>query len=125
MDKLINVKLITGIMIILVSFLATELAFAKGFSGGRGFSMSRSHHATNSNHAKSTTNTAKSGASKWGGVLGGLVMGGLLASLFMGHGFASGILTWLILGIVVVMVVNFIRRRINNNTYHSHNNIDR
>ena len=38
-------------------------------------------------------------------MLGGLLIGGLLGSLFMGHGFASGIMSWLMLGIALILLL--------------------
>jgi predicted lipid-binding transport protein (Tim44 family) len=107
-------NLFTYLLIALLSFgLVVNEAAAKRFGGGRSFGVQRSQSSLMS--SQKTQNTASLGqrspASKWGGVLGGLLVGGLLASLFMGHGLASGILSWLILGAVVFFIVSFFRRR--------------
>jgi predicted lipid-binding transport protein (Tim44 family) len=50
--------------------------------------------------------------SRWGGVLGGLLLGGLLGSLlFGGFGGGIGLLDILVLGGLVLLVVAFLRRR--------------
>jgi predicted lipid-binding transport protein (Tim44 family) len=43
--------------------------------------------------------------------VGGLLIGGLLTSLFMGHGFANGLMSWIILGAILFFIVNFFRKR--------------
>ena len=45
------------------------------------------------------------------GAFTGFLLGGLLASLFMGNGLGSALLSWLALGFVLVLIVNFVRRR--------------
>lgn len=108
-------NLFTYLIIALLSFgLMANEAAAKRFGGGRSFGVQRSQSSLNSSYKPQQHNAAlgqKSPASKWGGMLGGLLVGGLLASLFMGHGVASGIISWLILGAVVFFIISFFRRR--------------
>ena len=44
-------------------------------------------------------------------MLGGMLIGGLLASLFMGNGFANGIMMWLMVGLVAFAAINFFKRK--------------
>ncbi len=74
-------------------------AEAKRFGGGKSFGYQRAfsnpQHA--SRNATPPTNAANTGRNKWLAPLAGLAAGGLLASLFMGHGLGSGILSWLMI----------------------------
>ena len=86
---------------------------AKRFSGGRSFGAQRTKtNVFNHNKAKTTkaTPTQKKN-SKWGHLLGGMLIGGLLTSLFMGHGFATGIITWLVLGAVLLFLITLFRKK--------------
>ncbi len=101
-------------LIALLSFgLFVNEASAKRFGGGRSFGVQRSQSSLFSSNK--TNNAAslsqKFNKNKWGGILGGLLIGGLLGSLFMGHGFASGIMSWLLLGAAIYFIINFLRRR--------------
>jgi predicted lipid-binding transport protein (Tim44 family) len=109
-------NLFSCLLIALLAFgLVVNEASAKRFGGGRSFGIQRSKSSLFSSPA---ANSSKSwGAQKsaktrnWGGMLGGLLVGGLLASLFMGHGLGTGILTWLILGGVIFFLYNLFRRK--------------
>lgn len=104
------------LLISLLSFgLFCNEAAAKRFGGGRSFGVQRSHSSLFQSHSaqKSSAYKTQNTKSRWGGVLGGMLVGGLLASLFMGHGFANGIMTWLILAAAVFFIVNFFRRKMN------------
>lgn len=107
--------LISCLLISLLSFgLLVNEASAKRFGAGRSFGVQRSQSSMFSpNKAQTSTPLGQrtNGTSKWGGLLGGLLIGGLLTSLFMGHGLASGLMTWLILGAVIFFAVNFFRKR--------------
>lgn len=88
-------------------------ADAKRFGGSRSIGKQRVvHNYTAPSHATTGAQTAKpqSGASRWLGPLAGLAIGGLLASLFMGHGLGGGLLTALIIGLIIFAVLRFIRR---------------
>ncbi|WP_454785612.1 Tim44 domain-containing protein [Legionella sp. WA2024007413] len=107
--------LVSYLLIALLSFgLLVNEASAKRFGAGRSFGIQRSQSALfspnkvqkSSAFGQSTKNT-----SRWGGMLSGLLIGGLLTSLFMGHGFANGILTWLIMGAILFFIVGFFRKR--------------
>jgi predicted lipid-binding transport protein (Tim44 family) len=102
--------------ILMISFLAFGLvaneASAKRFGGGRSFGVFRSNKSFSTPAAKTSSAMGqRSGASRWGGVLGGLLIGGLLASLFMHNGLAGGLLSWLLVGAVILFAINFFRRR--------------
>jgi predicted lipid-binding transport protein (Tim44 family) len=100
--------------ILIITLLAFGLmvneASAKRFGGGRSFGTYRSVKSFSSPYAKQSPRGSSS-ASKWGGVVGGLLMGGLLASLFMNHGLAGGLLSWLLVGTVLFFIVSFLRKR--------------
>ncbi|KTD79212.1 Tim44 domain-containing protein [Legionella waltersii] len=102
-------------LISLLSFgLIVNEASAKRFGGGRSFGVQRSHSSlfsSNKSYNNSIPNKNSANKSRWGGVLGGLLAGGLLASLFMGNGFASGLMSWLFIGIVAFFIMNFLKRR--------------
>jgi predicted lipid-binding transport protein (Tim44 family) len=107
-------QIISCLLIALLSFgLLVNEASAKRFGGGRSFGMQRSQSSLFSSNKTHNTSSLgqKANKSKWGGMLGGLLVGGLLASLFMGHGFASGMMSWLILGLAAYFIINFLRRR--------------
>jgi len=105
-------------------FLCTLLAFigfglivndasAGRFGGGRGFGMMRSKSMFNhAPRAKAYTSNARKGQSnRWRGALTGLLMGSLLTSLFMGHGFGGSLISFLMLGAALYFIVNFLRRK--------------
>lgn len=101
------------IMILLLSLgLTVNEAAAKRFGGGRsiGFSRSNSSYhkaAPKQSYAKQRT------ASRWKSGLTGFLLGGLLASLFFGHGFGSALFSWLILAGLVFIILRLFRRRSN------------
>lgn len=97
-------------IILLTSIIALSLVFtdaeARRFGGGKSFGMNRSVNSSrpyNSGYAAPAQRPAST-ASKWLGPLAGLAMGGLLASLFMGHGLGSGILSWLMVGGAIFLI---------------------
>ena len=99
--------------------------YAKRFGGGRSFGVQRSHNSLYSQKAKPNAAKAALNASPWKGMLGGMLLGGLLASLFMGNGLAQGLMSWLILGVVLFLIMSFIRKRMNpavQSTQHSNFN---
>lgn len=115
-------KLLLGLLIgiFTLSFLITD-ASAKRFGGGKSFGMSRqsssfSRNQTTTANAAPSAAAAKpaaaSGGNKWLGPLAGLAAGGLLASLFMGHGIGTGILSWLLIGFGIFFLWRFIRSRL-------------
>lgn len=90
-------------------------ATAGRFSGARGFSSMRSntrftpaYYAKTPLHAQIAKRTS---APKWRGVFTGLLIGGLLTSLFMGHGFSSMLMSWLCLGALFMLVMRLLQRR--------------
>lgn len=108
--------LITTIIMSL-TFMMTD-AQAGRFGGGRSFGVSRSMNSFSRpqssfysarNNTNAYTNTARS--NRWLGPLAGLAIGSIIGSLLMGHGFASGILSWLLLGGVILFVMNALRMR--------------
>lgn len=101
------------VTILSFSFLISNVE-AKRFGGGKSFGMSRSTSSftrpnNNAYRAQPVTPPAASPASKWLGPLAGLAMGGLLASLFMGHGIGSGIMSWLMIAGVALLIVKLLQ----------------
>lgn len=89
-------------------------ASAARFGGGRSFGYKRpmsSYSSTFNKAAPAASAAGKASSSRWGGMLGGLLVGGLLASLFMGHGLASGLMSWLIVGALALFLINLYRRK--------------
>jgi predicted lipid-binding transport protein (Tim44 family) len=101
------------LLVLLASSVVIQEASAGRFGGGRSFGVQRSHSSLFSPQAPQNSKffgqRANSGHLK--SALGGFLAGGLLASLFMGHGLGSGLFSWLILGVVAYVVVGFLRSR--------------
>lgn len=92
--------------------LLVNEASAKRFGGGRSFGVQRSSSSLFASHAPQTKSFGQqANTRKWGGVLGGLLVGGLLTSLFMGHGFGAGLLSWLAIGAIGLFLVSFMRKK--------------
>lgn len=93
--------------------LSTQEVFAKRFGGGRSFGVQRSTSSYSTMHNKKPSPAMQSNKpkSRWGGMLGGLLIGGLLASLFMHNGFIGGILSWLLIGFVLFFLFQLFRQR--------------
>ncbi|MCX7116883.1 MAG: hypothetical protein NTW94_03075 [Legionellales bacterium] len=92
--------------------LVVNEASAKRFGGGRSFGVQRSQSSLFSSHTPQTKSLGQQiNTRKWGGVLGGLLVGGLLASLFMGHGLGAGLLSWLAIGALGFFLVGFMRKK--------------
>ena len=101
------------LIMLLTLGLATSEAYAKRFGGGRSFGVQRSQSSFFSPKQNSTSSaySQRPRASKWGGVLGGMLVGGLLASMFMGHGLASGLLSWLLVGGAALYLFSLWKRK--------------
>ncbi len=97
------------ILTILILFSYTSELCAKRFGGGRSFGVQRSAASYKNYGAKPVTKSVSSG--RWGGVLAGLVLGGLLATLFMGNGLTNGLLSWLIIAGIIVFIIRVWRNK--------------
>ncbi len=99
-------------MILLIGFgLIGQDAMAKRFGGGRSFTSSRSYtHYSKRPQARHVA--SKTNQKPWGGLLRGMLIGGFLASLFMGHGVFPAIFSWLFLSITLLIVFQLISRKI-------------
>lgn len=99
-------KLIIVFCITLMTFGLIMEAHAKRFGGGRSFGMSRA----SSSYSQKSNSFSKNSSANYSriqnnrpslrsflGPIAGFVMGGLLASLFMGHGFGTGMLSWFVI----------------------------
>lgn len=102
-------------------FFTNEL-YAKRFGGGKSFGMYRSSTNYSNNRSfrspayENMKSTASSGAKKWLGPLAGLAIGGILASLFMGHGIGTGLLSWLAIGGIFLLLLSLFRKKANPST---------
>jgi len=89
-------------------------ATAGRFGAGRGFSSMRSNRLfsrTYTARKPAPLTASRTNPSRMHGLFTGMLMGGLLTSLFMGHGFASGIMSWFFLGMIVLLVMRLIQRK--------------
>lgn len=104
----------TIFLVFFVTFLcgfSMQEAAAKGF-GGRGFSSYRSKNSYAFARQKSTAPaSARPWQSSLRGAFGGLLLGGLISSMFMGHGIGSALLSWLVVGALLMFCINIIRRQ--------------
>jgi len=117
-------KTISYILITIISLsFVCDVAFAKRFGGGRSFGHQRSYSAPSKSSHNSAKAKSPSKASKWMGPLAGLAVGGLLASLFMGHGLGAGIMSWLLIAAVIFLIFRVISnmRSQNNMSYEADN----
>jgi predicted lipid-binding transport protein (Tim44 family) len=107
-------RFLSCLIIFLFTFglMLTE-AEAKRFGGGKSFGVQRSVNNSSFSRPQNLNASPASAANKWLAPLTGLALGGILASLFMGHGLGAGLLSWLLIGGVLLLIVNFIRQRMN------------
>ena len=92
--------------------LVVNEASAKRFGGGRGFGLHRSQSNFFSYKKAPMKSFARPvNARKGSGFLKGLLIGGLLSSLFMGHGFGAGLLSWFVLIALLLFIFNMIRHK--------------
>jgi hypothetical protein len=86
-----------------------------GMGGRGGFGSLRSNHAfirsSSIKNASYKQSFKQNRPNRWRGTLTGILLGGLLASLFMGHGFGSALLSWLALGVGIYFLNNYFRRK--------------
>ena len=106
---------IYSLVVLLTLGFSIHDATAGRFGGARGFSSIRSstrfapaYYAKTPMHAQIAK---RASASKWRSALTGLLIGGLLASLFMGHGFGSMLLSWLFLGTLLMLVMRLLQNK--------------
>ncbi len=103
------------VLILLVSFgIAINDVMAKRFGGGRSFGVQRSKSSLfnhQSHYAKKASSGQQTKFNKWRGFLGGALLGGLLASLLMGHGLGSALLSWLFVGSLILLIIGFLSRK--------------
>jgi predicted lipid-binding transport protein (Tim44 family) len=109
------------LMVFLLSFgLVVNEAAAKRFGGGRALGFSRS----TTSYSKATPKQSyvkQNKSSRWRSGLAGFLLGGLLASLFFGHGFGSALFSWLILiglAFIILRLIYRLRHRTNKRDWH-------
>lgn len=108
-------------MVLTLGFAISD-AQAKRFGGGRSFGVSRSMGSfsrpqSNFTRTNQGINSNANRPNRWLGPLAGLAMGGLLASLFMGHGIGTGLLSWLVVAGIALLIFNALRNRKQQNMY--------
>lgn len=105
-------KMISWCLLFLLTVgLLINHAEARRFGGGKSFGVQRT--ITQATHAQPVQSLAQRATShRWLGPIAGLITGGLLASLFMGHGLGTGILSWLAIAVVAMLVMSFLRGRL-------------
>lgn len=103
------------LLLLFFAFLGILLntADAARFGGGRSFGAQRSISSFSrpAQPGRMYQNTAAP-RSSWAAPLAGLALGGLLGYLFMGHGFGTGILSWLLLFGLGFMIWSFLRGKL-------------
>lgn len=107
-------------LLILATFgLSITDASAGRFGGGRGFGSMRSNamfsRSYNTTKPAFATAAKRTHPSRFRGMFTGMLMGGLLASLFMGHGFGSALISWFFLGMIVLLVLRLVQQKKQNN----------
>ncbi len=112
-------KLFTLFMVVLFSFgLVIGEAGAKRLGGGQSFGKQResvSQQAAPKAPSAPAAAPAPTGGNKWLGPLAGLAAGGLLASLFMGHGFDGIKMMDILMMLGIAAAVFFIFRALRKN----------
>lgn len=105
---------ISSLLIILLTFgLFVNEASAGRFGGGRSFGVQRSHSSLFSQKPSPRAQSVgqRPNMGRWGSVLGGMLVGGLLASLFMGHGLGTGLLSWFAVAAAFFFFFSFLRKK--------------
>lgn len=109
--------LLYSLCLLLAFGLAVNDVAAGRFSMGSrgGFGNLRSNHAfvrsSSVKNASYKRSFKHNRPNRWRGALKGLLLGGLLTSLFMGHGFGNALLSWLALGVVIYFLIIYLRRK--------------
>ena len=107
-------KFISYFLIVFFCFgLVIDEASAGRFGGGRSFGMQRSHSSLFASRPSQSSQVfgQRANSGKWGSALGGFLAGGLLASLFMGHGLGGGLLSWLLIAGLAYFVFGVLRKK--------------
>ena len=109
-------KLLSILCLVIVTFgMLMQSVEAKRFGAGRSFGYQRSASSFSRPQAapipQQRPGLMGGGMSRWLGPLAGFAAGGLLASLFMGKGIGTGILSWLLLIGGGLILWSFIRNR--------------
>lgn len=96
-------------LIAVIAFLSMGLITTEASAARFGFSRHKSFSTLTSKSSQFGKNRLE--ANRRHGFFRGLLMGGLLASLFMGHGIAGSLLVWMLLTTVVLFMINKFKRR--------------
>ena len=84
------------------------------FGGGRGFGMMHSRPSFSNSYRtnqKTTTHRTYANKSPLRNIFTGMLLGGLITSLFMGNGLGSTLMSWLFVALMVALVIRFLERR--------------
>ncbi len=108
--------------------LFVQDASAGRFGGGR-FSSMRSNsmysRAYQTKRPAQTNVLNRANPGKMQGLFRGMLIGGLLASLFMGHGLGSALISWFFLGAIVLLLLRLFQNKKQNNPFQTTRNNDR
>ena len=102
--------------LIILSTLGLSIQDATaGRFGGGGFRSMRSNtmysRGFNSQRTAQPHVLNRTPHGKMRGLFSGMLVGGLLASLFMGHGLGSALISWFFLGMIVLLVIGLLQRK--------------
>lgn len=115
---------LSSLIILFTLGLSINDATAGRFGGGRGFSSMRSSSMFSRAYKKpAPAAISRANPNRMRGLLPGMLMGGLLASLFMGHGLGSAMLSWFFLGMIVFLVMGLINRNKPKDDFRSHRDL--
>jgi predicted lipid-binding transport protein (Tim44 family) len=109
-------KYLIILLLTIFCFNITLDAQAARFGGGKSFGFSRpassfSKATPFQRNNQNQMNRTPSSMSRWLGPLAGIALGGMLASLFMGHGLFNGMLSWLLIIAVAAGIWQLLRNR--------------
>ncbi|EKD54895.1 MAG: hypothetical protein ACD_60C00036G0007 [uncultured bacterium] len=99
-------------MIFLMLGVLINHAEARRFGGGKSFGIQRSVNSySRIQNANIKPQQGMSSARNWLAPLMGFAVGGLLSYLFMGHGFGSGLFSWILIAGIGLFIWNLLRNK--------------
>ncbi len=102
------------VLLLFLSFLGflVSTAEAARFGGGRSFGMQRSVSSFSRYQPPSAGYAQRASRNSWAAPLAGLALGSMLGYLLMGHGFSSGIFSWLAMLSIVFVIWSLLRGKL-------------